>query len=311
MAMNLPEPIQMPTTRTPKAILHGDTTPNARILLAWALFDWIVIGAAWTAMAVFDRPSVTIVGIVVVASRLHALGAILHDACHRRRRPSSRMWWIVEMLAGWPIASTIEAMRYHHLRHHAHSGTPMDPYHGTVHARTAWRRYVLTLRGALLPFWWTLRAAVAPLALLVPSVRTIYARAFLQDQSGCDLRNHAGVIACARADITQLAAQTAVLGSTFAAGLPVLTFYLIPLMLAGVLNARRVVYEHSWMPSECRSRLQTWDTTVDHDLGLIGNAVFYPHNIGLHRIHHLCPTVSFVHLRQLADVIQPTRRPQM
>ncbi len=304
MSLNRPEQLPMPATRSVQSYLQSDMHANPRVLLAWALFDWCVIGVAWTAMSMLDSATVTVVGIVVVASRLHALGAILHDACHKRRRPSSRVWWLVEIFAGWPIASTIEAMRYHHLRHHASSGTLMDPYHGTVHARTAWRRYLLTLRGVVLPFWWTLRSIMAPIALLIRSFRTPYGRAFLQDQSGRDLRNNAAVIACARADITQLAGQVIVLGAAFAAGLPVLTYYFVPLLVAGILNARRVVYEHSWQLNDGQSRRQTWETTVDHDLGVIGNAVFYPHNIGLHRIHHLYPTVSFTHLRELAQEIR-------
>lgn len=311
MELNRPEPLPLPATQSAQSHLQDDMRANPRVLLAWAAFDWCVIGAAWTAMAVIDRPEVVVIGIIVVASRLHALGAILHDACHRRRRPGSRLWWLLEVLAGWPITSTIEAMRYHHLRHHAASGTPKDPYYSTVHARTAWRRYALTLRGAVLPFWWTLRAVIAPIALLLPSLRTFYGRAFLQDRSGCDLRNNAAVVACARADIAQLAGQVVVLGAAVAAGLPVLTYYLLPLILAGILNARRVVYEHSWITSERQSRRQAWETTVDHDLGLIGNAVFYPHNIGLHRIHHLYPTVSFPHLRTLAHAVHSSGRDQM
>jgi fatty acid desaturase len=241
---------------------------------------------------------------------LHALGVILHDACHRSRTDDSRAWRLVEMLAGWPIASTIEAMRYHHLRHHAASGTPLDPYYKAVHAGTAWRRYLLILRGVLLPYWWTLRAVVAPFALLVPALRTAYARAFLQDRSGRHLRDHPGVVACARADVLQLAGQALVLGSAVAADLPVVTFYLVPWMLAGVLNARRVVYEHAWRPCTRRSQRETWDTTVDHDLGLIGNALLYPHNIGLHRVHHRYPAVSFVHLRRVADAIRSVAAPQ-
>jgi fatty acid desaturase len=275
-----------------------------RVLIAWALFDWAVIGAAWAAMALIDGPWIAVVGIVVVASRLHALGVILHDACHRRRRCRARGWRVVEALAGWPIASTIEAMRYHHLRHHAMSGTPTDPYHEPAHFRSFRRRHLLILRGALLPCWWTLRAVVAPGALLAPSFRTPYARAFLQDRSGRDLRHNAAVLACARADIVQLAAQSALLGSAFAAGLPVIIFYLLPLTVAGILNARRVIYEHAWVLNERRSRRQMWETTVDHDIGRIGNAIFYPHNIGIHRIHHLYPTVSFVHLRALAKTVQ-------
>ena len=310
MALNLPEALAIPAARSPRAFLPGDASANARTLIAWALFDWIVIGVAWAAMSLIGGRWVAIVGTVIVASRLHALGAILHDACHTRRAAKPPAWWVVEMLAGWPIASTIEAMRYHHSRHHVASGTPADPYHDTVHARTTWRRHVLTLRGALLPVWWTLRAVVSPVALLVPSARTGYARAFLQDRSGRDLRDHAGVRACARADIVQLAAQTVVLGSAFAADLPILTFYVLPWMLAGMLNARRVVYEHAWLTSERRSRHQVWETTVDHDLGRIGNAIFYPHNIGMHRIHHLLPTVSFVHLPRLAATILSTGRRQ-
>ena len=311
MELNRPEPLSMPCTRSAQPVLKDDTRANPRVLLAWAVFDWSVIGTAWTAMAMIGRPEIVVIGIVVVASRLHALGAILHDACHRCRRPGSRLWWLLEVLAGWPIASTIEAMRYHHLRHHAASGTPKDPYYSTVQARTTWRRYALTLRGAVLPFWWTLRAIIAPIALLLPSLRTFYGRAFLQDRSGADLRNNAAVYACAQADIAQLLGQVVVIGAAVAAGLPVLTYYVVPLILAGILNARRVVYEHSWITSERPSRRQAWETTVDHDLGLIGNALLYPHNIGLHRIHHLYPTVSFPHLRKLAHAVHSSGRDQM
>ena len=305
---NLPEQRTLPPRRPVQTYLQGDTNANPRVLLQWAVFDWSIIAAAWATMTVVNHLAVTVVGIIVVASRLHALGAILHDACHKRRRPASRMWWLVEALAGWPIASTIEAMRYHHLRHHATSGTQMDPYHGTAHAHTTWRRYVLTVRGIVLPFWWTLRACVAPFALVVPKLRTVYGRLFLQDQSGNDLQNNAAVVACAKADLAQLAGQTVVLGSTIAAELPILTYYLIPVMLAGILNARRVIYEHSWKLNDHQSRSQTWETTVDHDIGIIGNAVFYPHNIGLHRIHHMYPTVSFTRLRELDRALQKTAR---
>lgn len=305
MTLNLPEPVQMPRAQSPADYLPGDTAPRAQRLLLWALGDWCVIVAAWTVMALVDRPPVTLAGIVVVASRLHALGAILHDACHRRRQDRSRWWLAVEMLAGWPIASTIEAMRYHHLRHHALSGTPQDPYFSALAAGNAWRRCALTARGALLPLWWTLRAVTGPLALLVPAARTPYARAFLQDRSGSDLRRNPAVIACARADVLQLAAQLSGLGAAFAAGLPVVSCYLLPWMLAGVLNARRVVYEHAWVERADRSRQGAWDMTLDHDIGILGNAIFYPHNIGLHRIHHRYPGVSFVHLPELRRRTRP------
>ena len=299
MRLNLPEPIRMPAARSAGYYLQGDTAPQAPRLLLWAFADWCIIIAAWAVMALVDQWPIMLVGTVVVASRLHALGAILHDACHHRRQDQSRLWWLVEGLAGWPIASTIEAMRYHHLRHHALNGTPQDPYYNALHAGKEWKRIALTARGALLPFWWTLRAVIGPVALFVPAVRPLYARAFLQDRSGADLRQHPAVIACARADVFQLIGQLGLIGTAFAAGLPVTGFYLLPWVLAGILNARRVVHEHAWIERDDHSRHGAWDTTLDHDLGILGNAIFYPHNIGLHRIHHRYPGVSFIHLPEL------------
>jgi len=303
VALNLPAEIALPAARSPRALLGTDGSAGPATLIGWALADWCVIALAWTAMTRIGGLPIAVVGTIVVASRLHALGAILHDACHQGARRRSPAWLAVEMLAGWPIASTIEAMRYHHLRHHAASGTPADPYHGAVQARSVWRRWLLCLRGAALPFWWTLRALVAPIALALPALRTGYARAFLQDRSGRELRHHPAVLSCLRADLLQLTAQAIALGAALAADLPVLGFYVLPWMLAGILNARRVVYEHAWLTSATRSRQQAWATTVDHDLGPIGNAIFYPHGIGWHRIHHLYPTVAFVHLRRLATEI--------
>lgn len=308
--MNLPEAVPMPAARLPQAFLQGDLSARPRTLIAWALFDWLIIAGAWMAMARFEALWVQLAGTVVIASRLQAFGVILHDACHRARRQDSRAWWLVEMLAGWPIASTTEAMRYHHLRHHALSGTPMDPYGVAATARTWPRRQLLSLRGALLPFWWTLRAFVAPFALLFPRLQTFYGRAFLQDRSGRNLQGHAGVIACARADLVQVAAQVLVLGSAVAAGLPVWNFYILPWMLAGILNARRIIHEHAWTTPGTRSRQHAWETTLDHDSGPVGNAILYPHNVGLHRTHHLYPAVSFVHLRRLAAAMRVQRPAQ-
>lgn len=267
-------------------------------LIGWALADWAVIFACWALMVAFDNVIVLVLGIVVVASRLHALGVVLHDACHRPSRRKTPSWWIVEALAGWPIGSTTEAMRYHHLRHHRLSGTPEDPYLHPLQDRGAWMRALLTARGALLPALWTSRAFVAPFALTVPAVRTFYGRTFLQDRSRKSLREHPEVVACARADLAQAGAHLLAMALIIGYELPFISFYLMPWMLAGMLNARRVIVEHS-TGNAGLSQESVLETTNTHDAGVILNALLYPHNIGLHQAHHRFPTVSFPRLRFL------------
>jgi fatty acid desaturase len=290
-------------------LLPGRGLTNARSLIGWALFDWAVIAASWIVMAAFESPLVRVAGIVLVASRLHALGVILHDACHRPMRKKTAAWWFVEALCGWPIGSTIAAMRYHHLRHHRDSGMRTDPYRHPWLVHGALVRVALTLRGALLPFWWTLRAFVAPLALLVPRARTLYARAFLQDRSGQSLRSNAEVIACARADLFQAGAHTVTGAAIVAFDLPFVSCYLLPWMLGGILNARRVIIEHSFAENRDRSRATTLATTRTHDAGRLANWLLYPHHIGFHQAHHLFPTIAFVYLPRVHGQLLGRRPP--
>jgi fatty acid desaturase len=155
----------------------------------------------------------------------------------------------------------------------------------------------------VLPLWWTLRAAFAPFALACPRLRNTYGRAFLQDRSGRNLSVTPELLRCAREDRWQLLGQTLVLGCSAAAGLPVVEYYLIPWMMAGVLNAHRVIVEHAWHENIDRSRETVLATTHDHDMGRLGNALMYPHHIGLHRAHHIFPGASFTHLPRLTAVL--------
>lgn len=298
-------PFEVPAARTLRTQMGSEFESTPARLLRFAVIDWAIILATWLAIASFDGVIVSVIGIVIVSTRLHALGALLHDACHSPIR--SRAWPLLEALAGWPIASTIVAMRYHHLRHHRHSGTPADPYRNTFIERGAWWRIILVLRGALLPLWWTARAVVAPLAHLSPKVRRFYARAFLQDRSGTDVTDSAEVFRCIRADYRQLAAQFLFTSIILYYDLPVVQYYLLPWVLAGISNAWRVLYEHTFSENPDSRRNTVDAATIDHNFGTIGNSLLIPHNLGCHRAHHLYPTASFVHLPQITAQVDRLR----
>jgi fatty acid desaturase len=297
MTAAMTETFALPAARDLRLSVSGEYESTPWRLLRWAVFDWVVIVLTWSAMAALAHPIATVAGVLIVASRLHALGALLHDACHSRM--VSRAWPLLESLAGWPIASTIAAMRYHHLRHHRDSGTATDPYRNSWIDRGPLFRLILVLRGALLPIWWTLRAVIAPMAAFSPGVRRFYARAFLQDRSSADLANSTEVRECMTADYRQLVAQSLVLATAVLSGFPLVEFYLIPWTVAGILNARRVLYEHAFESTADSSRQSVYGATFDRDAGPLLNLLLYPRNLSFHRAHHLYPTASFVHLPEL------------
>ena len=267
------------------------------------------MGSGWALIVAAEATVVRAVGVAIVASRLHALGVILDDACHRRGHRKTAAWSAVEALAGWPIASTIEAMRYHHLRHHRNAGMRTDPYRHPLLERGRWAHALLALRGALLPFWWTLRAFVAPLALLVPTCALCTGRAFLQHRCRKRSARASRLLRCARANLVQAAAHCAAGAAIVALELPFVSCYLVPWMLGGIMNANRVIIEHAPAENHDRTLATVLATTRDHDFGWLANALLlYPHRIGLHQAHHFAPTAAFVHLPRVVALLRGESR---
>lgn len=279
-----------------QAFVPQARTADAVMLMRHAVLDWLIIGACWAVMSQLAHPLTYVLGVLVIAGRMHALGVVLHDACHRPSRRKTPMMRAVEALAGWPIGSTIDAMRYHHLRHHRALCSRDDPYLHAFALRGPWAAALTASRGALLPFWWSLRAFSAPLALVWPSFRVLYARGFLQDRSGNDLRNHPEVLACAWADLPQAAMHSAAAAVILALDLPFVSHYLVPWIIGGIFNARRVIVEHDLREIEDASRETIWRATRTHNGSWLSRLLLYPHNIGFHQAHHLYPTIAFTAL---------------
>ena len=74
---------------------------------------------------------------------------------------------------------------------------------------------------------------------------------------------------------------------------------LLPLMLAGLFNANRVVAEHLHVRTTDRDPATIVATTRTHDWGLAGRLFLYPRNIGFHVAHHLHPTEAMHNLPAL------------
>jgi fatty acid desaturase len=128
-------------------------------------------------------------------------------------------------------------------------------------------------------------------------MRNSYARAFLQDRSGKSLRDSREVIQCAAEDRWQLLFHLALL-LPIAIGWPqpFLFAYVIPVLMAGLFAAYRLLMEHAYKPATDRRIGTIINTTADHNLVGLGRYFLAPRNIGYHIVHHLHPQVAWYEL---------------
>ena len=266
-------------------------------LVRMTVEEWTMILALWGAIAL-SPPWLYPLLLVPLAGRFHALGVVLHDATHMPLRRKSAGVRVVEVLCGYPIASTLNAMRYHHIRHHRDSGMETDPYFKGGRQTALW--WTLNVaRGALLVPFWTLRAVVGAAAFFVPALRNAYAHVFMQDRTRADLTESREVIDCARAELGQVAFQAAVVAAWVAWPSAVLWGYVVPVTVAGLLSARRVLIEHNYEHVTDRRIETILATTNDNHIDLLGRIALAPRNIGYHIVHHVHPQVRLEALPEL------------
>ena len=267
-------------------------------LLRFVLEDWAWLILFWVGMA-YSPAWLYPVWALLVAGRLHAFGVILHDLTHLPLRGKTFKVRVIEALAGYPSTSTLNAMRYHHLRHHRDSGMDTDPYYKKGVETDRWLYFLMTVRGVLLCPFWCLRGYVGVLSIFIPKLRNIYGHVFLQDRSKDDLTHSTEIKICAKEEIGQVIAHTLVFVLAYFHFDLVLFFYFIPLTVTGILNAHRVLMEHRYFVARDRNIETIIATTVDHNLDPLGRLFLAPRNIGYHIVHHIHPTVALDRLPAL------------
>ncbi|HEX7672015.1 MAG TPA: fatty acid desaturase family protein [Polyangiaceae bacterium] len=95
----------------------------------WAVGStWAVIFGTFAALAAWPRPLTFALAVIVLGGRQLALAILMHEAAHRtlfERR------FLNDVLADWlcarPMWAEVARYKKHHLKHHAHTGTYLDP----------------------------------------------------------------------------------------------------------------------------------------------------------------------------------------
>lgn len=295
---DLEKAIFITRSKIPKGLL---AKPSIDKLLLNMFIDWTIVIACWCSLLIVNNWLYPIVALVI-ASRFHSFGVILHDLTHMPLKTKTTKIRILEVLVGYPIATTLNAMRYHHLRHHKDSCMITDPYLKTPSSNNSVASFLNIVKSSILIPFWLIRCLYGSFAFYFPFLRQSYAQVFLQDKSGKDLTNSREVTQCAKEDIFQLLFFILIFSSVlFFLGFKILFFYyIIPALITGCFSGYRVFKEHNYTNLVHDRKIKTIiQTTEDHNLSGISQFFLAPRNIGYHIVHHIHPQVTWHALPKL------------
>ncbi len=120
----------------------------------WAIGrTWLLIAITFAALATWANPAVFVLAVLVLGGQQLTLAILSHEAAHRtlfqRRELNTDL---ADWLCARPIWLDVARYREHHLRHHAHTGTELDPDLSLVapfpgSRRSLWRKLLRDASG--------------------------------------------------------------------------------------------------------------------------------------------------------------------
>lgn len=272
--------------------------PSLKLLYRDLFFDYFVIALSILAMHL-THYWLYPVWLLLIAGRLHALGVILHDLSHMNLKQKTFSFEILEFLCGYPIASTANAMAYHHLRHHKHTLMDDDPYF-VINKKCSLPKKVwfsFTKGIFFIPFW-IVRSLYGTVASVIPSMRISYAKIFLQDKAIFINKFDDELVACARREIPLAFFHITLAALAFKYDAIIYSYY-FALPIAGILCIYRLLMEHEYEVNPDRNIYTLIESTFDHHFSLIDRVLIGPHGIGHHCMHHIHPNVGVHYLSKL------------
>jgi fatty acid desaturase len=266
------------------------------LAIAWS---WLVVAAAFAALAAWPHPLVFAAVVVVLGGRQLAFAVLMHEAAHGTL---FRARWANERLADWlcarPVWSDTARYRRHHLQHHGHTGTERDPDLGLALARPMTRR--------------SLARKIARDLLGATGVRRVIGLFMIDAELlvfdvGGNIRRAARrppgyhARALARHVWRPAVANAAMLGALWLAGCPWVfvawaVAYLSPFSL--FLRVRSLA-EHACMDRGPDPLRNTRTTRA----GALARITVAPLHVNYHLEHHLLPTVPWFRLPALGRLL--------
>jgi fatty acid desaturase len=271
----------------PIATLRALSRIDTRRALATVVLDWLVIAAAIAFALRMDHAAATVVAVLVVGGRQHALAVVAHDAVHHRFLPDRRLNdWLGDLLVAWPVFLSVRAFRTVHGPHHRFTGEPGDGN------RRAWRTHhadgrltrewtypksplglaleLLRRAAVLTGAFWIVRGLVAPFVLRRPAIELLARLAYFAVVAWILSWQHWWYEA--------------------------LVLWIVPYCTWHIAaQYARLVCEHSGAIGEHPDFARTRSTLP----GWLGRFFVLPHHIGYHIEHHWYPSVPWYNLPKL------------
>lgn len=245
-------------------------------------FDWAVVAAAVLVATQFAHPLVSILAVIAIATRQHALLILMHDASHYRLLPNRR--WN-DLVSNWflayPMLVTTESYRDNHLAHHLHLNSEKDPDWVRKQGKQEWE-FPKTR-------WQLIRMLVRDLCGggFIDTLKAIYSLGGKRATS----KNSAGV------NVARVAYYAVVVSVIvyFNVWKDVLLFWYLPAFtLLPVILRIRSIAEHFGVEGT-----HELNASRNYECGILERALLAPHNVGYHLVHHLFPSVPFYNLPAL------------
>jgi len=279
---------------------------NIDYLLLDAIIDNIII-ILCCVIYVHSFLFLKIMCIVVIASRLHSFGIIVHELTHLPMHKKGLKIRLIEILTAYPIGITINAMRYNHIRHHKDSCMETDPYFHhfeNYDKKNILIRILYIFIGIILIPSWIIRGFFGILCLFSSKLRIVYARVFMEHKLEINKSDLREIYQCCKEDILQsiyfiLLLIIIILNPSYIEHF--IYLYLIPICILGILAYYRLMKEHIYIRVYDRDTNTIIKTTRDHNLKGWGKFLLAPRNIGYHTIHHLHPQVGYRYLPDLRN----------
>jgi fatty acid desaturase len=256
----------------------------------WAIArQWIAIAAAVAFVVYVDRWWAWLIAAIVIATRQHALLALMHEASHYHLLSNRKLNDIIgDLFCAFPTNITTVGYRYQHGEHHRHTNTEQDPYWVLMQAQPGWHFPRTPLRAAAVFLGDCLGFYLADHAKAI-GPWTYLSRLAGKSQPKLTAEEHLRYVLFMGTLITSL---------TLAGGwLHYLLLWIVPQSTVMMAFFRlRGLAEH---PLEEDNTLTELQESRDNPGRLIERIMIAPMNINYHLTHHLFPSIPFNNLPKM------------
>jgi fatty acid desaturase len=244
--------------------------------------NWGVVLASFALVAVWPNPLTIVLALFLIGARQLGMAVLMHEASHRSLLSNRRLNdFVGNWLNAYPVWSDLDRYRPYHLKHHARTGTELDPDLGLITpfpiTKSSFRRKV----------WRDLSGQTG-----LKIARASYARTFGRWDDPL----------ARRAAIGLLVTNGLLFAACVASGHPWLyLLWIVAWLTTNQLVTRiRSIAEHAMTPDEEEPRGRTRTTLLrGWERLFVG-----PNRVNYHLEHHLLITVPHYKLPRMHELLR-------